>query len=379
MIPEDHLEFLQAVWTRRTRFTYVFLAANIVIFLLMSLAGGTTNEATLMAFGVKSNAEINQGQVWRFVTPIFIHIGMLHLFFNSYALWMVGPQVEKLYGGARFVVLYVVTGVAGVCGSYFYHPQSISAGASGAIFGLFGVLLVFGIRYRKSIPPSFKRAVGTGVLPVIVINLIIGFTIPGIDNSAHLSGLLAGAALAGIVPFQRPGEGTPSIFRFVETALLVIVALSFYKVAANYEGPRLSFRNLSRGVTQVIGTGSTVQEFIDAINNTQKAFDTSTEELEAGRTGDLVRVQTDLSKSIDQLQNVPSLAARADELTAQLLRLMQDQYQLIQDVERAGTITLAHDQRLKENMERYERIMDSFSKWVETDGPKHGIASGKRR
>jgi len=280
MIPEDQLEFLHAVWTRRPHFTYIFLAVNIGIFLLMSLAGGTTNEATLMAFGVKSNAEINQGQVWRLVTPIFIHIGLLHLFFNSYALWIVGPQVEKLYGSTRFVILYVVTGVAGVFGSYFYHPQSISAGASGAIFGLFGVLLVFGIRYRRSIPPFFKRAVGTGVLPVIVINLIIGFTIPGIDNSAHISGLLAGAALAGIVPFQRPGDRTHSIFRAVQVALLAIVAVSFYEVAANYEGPRLSFRNFSRGVTQVIGTGSTVQEFIDAINNLQKAFENSEKELE---------------------------------------------------------------------------------------------------
>ncbi len=378
MIPEDQLEFLHAVWTRRPHFTYIFLAVNIGIFLLMSLAGGTTNEATLMAFGVKSNAEINQGQIWRLVTPIFIHIGLLHLFFNSYALWIVGPQVEKLYGSTRFVILYVVTGVAGVFGSYFYHPQSISAGASGAIFGLFGVLLVFGIRYRRSIPPFFKRAVGTGVLPVIVINLIIGFTIPGIDNSAHISGLLAGAALAGIVPFQRPGDRTHSIFRAVQVALLAIVAVSFYEVAANYEGPRLSFRNFSRGVTQVIGTGSTVQEFIDAINNLQKAFENSEKELEAGRTGNLAKVRTDVSKSIDELRNVPSLAARADELISQLLRLSQDQYELIQDVERTGTITLAHDQRLKENMERYEKIMDSFSKWVETDGAKHGIASGKR-
>src|SRR2546425_12962201 len=204
MIPEDHLEFLQAVWTRRPTYTYVFFGLNIVVFLLMALAGGSGNEATLMAFGVKSNAEINQGQVWRLVTPIFIHIGLLHLFFNSYALWIVGPQVEKLYGSTRFVILYVVTGVAGVFGSYFYHPQSISAGASGAIFGLFGVLLVFGIRYRRSIPPFFKRAVGTGVLPVIVINLIIGFTIPAIDNSAHIGGLLAGAAVGAIVPFSKP-------------------------------------------------------------------------------------------------------------------------------------------------------------------------------
>src|SRR5437867_4640327 len=169
MIPDDHLDFLQAVWARRSTYTYIFFALNILVFLLMALAGGSTNEATLMAFGVKSNAEIAKGQWWRFITPIFIHIGLLHLFFNSYALWIVGPQVEKLYGGARFFILYVVTGIAGVLGSYWRHPESVSAGASGAIFGLFGALLVFGFKYRNSIPPFFQKAVGRGVLPVIVI------------------------------------------------------------------------------------------------------------------------------------------------------------------------------------------------------------------
>src|SRR5215813_1212633 len=223
MIGEDHLEFLHAIWSRRPTYTYVFFGINIIVFVLMALAGGSSNEPTLMAFGVKSNAAIAKGQWWRFVTPIFIHIGLLHLFFNSYALWIVGPQVEKLYGGGRFVILYVLTGVAGVYGSYAYHPNTISAGASGAIFGLFGVLLAFGIRYRDSIPPFFKRAVGTGVLPVIVINLIIGFTIPEIDNSAHIAGLLAGVALAAIVPFQRPGAETPGIFKTIQMLLLALV------------------------------------------------------------------------------------------------------------------------------------------------------------
>src|SRR5262245_5285572 len=133
MLPEDHLDFLQTVWTRRPMYTYIFLGVNILIFILMVLAGGSTNEPTLMAFGVKHNGQIANGQWWRFFTPIFIHIGMLHLFFNSYALWIVGPQVEKLYGPARFVILYLLSGVAGVYGSYYYHPLSISAGASGAI------------------------------------------------------------------------------------------------------------------------------------------------------------------------------------------------------------------------------------------------------
>src|SRR5947207_7991889 len=295
MIAEDHIEFLQAVWTRRPTFTYVFLAVNIVVFVLMAFAGGSTNELTLMAFGVKSNPEIAQGQWWRFVTPIFIHIGLLHLLFNSYALWIVGPQVEKLYGGARFVILYVLTGVAGVYGSYFYHPNTESAGASGAIFGLFGVLLVFGLRYRDSIPPFFKRAVGTGVLPVIVLNLIIGFTIPAIDNSAHIGGLLAGALLAGMVPFQKPGAETSDIFRSLQIILLAFLAVCAYEVVAHYDGPHLSVRNLSRGFTQILSTGSSATEaFIDGINTAQKTFEASTQQIESGRVDSLAKTRDDI-------------------------------------------------------------------------------------
>ena len=378
MVPEEHhhLEFLHAIWTRRPTFTYVFLAANIIVFLLMAFAGGTTNETTLMAFGVKSNPEIDQGQWWRFITPIFIHIGILHLLFNSYALWIVGPQVEKLYGGAGFVFLYLLTGIAGVVGSYLYHPYFISAGASGAIFGLFGVLLVFGIRYRKSIPPDFKRAVGTGVLPVIVINLIIGFTIPAIDNSAHISGLLAGAALALIVPFQKPGTEPNSNLKAAQTALLVLVAVSSYEVAANYNGPRLSVRNLAAGITRLGGTSSSTQDFIDALNDSRNAFEHSSREIGSGKPS-LGEVKTEMTKALDELRGIPSLSTKADELTGQLLALMQDQYDLIEDVERSGRTTLPHDLRLKKNTERYEQVMKSIIEWVDTEGRKYRIQMGK--
>jgi len=373
MVPEDHLEFLHAVWSRRPLFTYIFLGANIAIFLLMALAGGSTNESTLMAFGVKSNPEIARGEWWRFITPIFIHIGMLHLFFNSYALWIVGPQVEKLYGAARFVILYVLTGVAGVYSSYFYHPQSESAGASGAIFGLFGVLLVFGVRYRNSIPPFFKRAVGTGVLPVIVINLIIGFTIPAIDNSAHIGGLLAGAALAALVPFQKPGDETPGIFRTMQMVLLALIVVSFYAVAKNYDGPHFSVRNLGRSFTQILTTGSAAQDFIDAINSAQNTFEASARELESRKTDQIGSLKADTAKAIDRLRKIPSLASNVDELISALLRVMQDQYGLLQDVERADTVTFAHARRLRENMRAFDEIMAQFSKWVETDGRRFGI------
>jgi rhomboid protease GluP len=379
MVPDDHLEFLHAVWTRRPQFTYIFFGANILIFFLMALTGGSTDQS-LIAFGVKSNAEIAQGQWWRFVTPIFIHIGLLHLFFNSYALWIVGPQVEKLYGPARFVILYVVTGIAGVYGSYVYHPDNISAGASGAIFGLFGVLLTFGIRYRNSIPPFFKRAVGTGVLPIIVLNLVIGYSVKAVDNSAHISGLLAGAVLAAVIPFQKPGEEPSNGFKTIQMVLLATIVVSFFFVARNYNGPDFSVRNLPRGLTQILPVAnSAVPGFIDAINTAQKTFEDSEQELNSGRTDRVGSMKSSIAKSLDRLRKAPSLAPRADELTASLQRVMQDQYALVQDIERSGTITLAQSQRLKENKQAYDAVMADFSKWVRTDGLRYGIQEENKR
>jgi rhomboid protease GluP len=377
VISESDLEFLNAVWTRRPIFTYIFFGINIAVFLLMTLAGGTTNEATLIAFGVKSNVLIDNGEYWRFVTPIFIHIGLLHLFFNSYALWLVGPQVEKLYGGARFVILYVLTGVAGVVGSYLYRPDGLSAGASGAIFGLFGVLLVFGIRYRRNVPPFFRRAVGTGVVPVIVINLIIGFTIPAIDNSAHISGLLAGMALAAVVPFEHPRSKTPAIYRSLQVALLTIIAGSAYEVLRHYDGPGLTFQNVYRG--GLGGGRSTTEDFIDVINGAQTAFSNSVQALDRESKTEIQSSMGDVATAIDKLKEVPSLGSKADDLTSQLLTLMQDQYELLQEVDRSGTMTLMHDRRATQNANRYREVSDAFLAWVDAEGARFGIQLRKPR
>jgi rhomboid protease GluP len=246
MIDERYTEFLQAFWSRRSTVTYTIFGINILIFLLMGLAGGSHNDSMLLGFGVKYNPLIDQGEIWRLVTPIFLHIGPLHIFFNSYAIWIVGQQVEKLYGGARFTIIYILAGIGGVAGSYWYHPEVPSAGASGAIFGLFGALLVFGFKYRSTIPPMFQRAVGKGVLPVIVINLVIGRMIPQIDNSAHVAGLISGALLALVIPYKKPGSSTPGIFKVLQMILVVVVLLSFYEVVIHYQGPAISFQNLSR-------------------------------------------------------------------------------------------------------------------------------------
>jgi rhomboid protease GluP len=228
-----------ALFSRATPVTYALLGANVGVFMLMALvSGGTESSATLIAFGAKTNALLQSGEWFRMITPIFIHAGFLHLALNSYALWMVGTQVEKLYGSARFLLIYLLSGIGGVAGSYVGQtfldkPDVPSVGASGAIFGLFGVLAVFGFRYRRETPPAIRRALTAGVLPVIVINLFIGFSIEFIDNSAHIGGLLAGAALALVIPYIAPGRE-----RVSKTAFLIIaicVAVIVYCFAQAYQ------------------------------------------------------------------------------------------------------------------------------------------------
>ena len=215
-------------------------------------------ETVLSAYGAKLNYLINAPhyQWWRFITPMFVHINLPHLLVNMYSLWMVGPYVEKLYGSAKFVVFWVATGIMGVVASYLTVRPNIgdgplarflfrsadlpSAGASGALFGLVGVLFVFGIKFRHELPEGFKRAFGTGMLPIIFINLFIGYVGRGfIDNAAHLGGLVTGALLALAVEYRRPGERTSVAvaWRVLQATALVIVVAGFYKVVRNFNRP----------------------------------------------------------------------------------------------------------------------------------------------
>jgi rhomboid protease GluP len=144
---------------------------------------------------------------------MFLHIGLMHLFFNSYALFAFGIEVERLYGSPRFLVIYLLAGLWGSLISFAFGPN-LSAGASGAIFGLLGVMLAFFRRHRE-IFGEWGRQRLLNLLGVAVLNLVLGFTVPGIDNLAHLGGLLSGAALGWLLAPQyevrRDGEGVPQV------------------------------------------------------------------------------------------------------------------------------------------------------------------------
>jgi rhomboid protease GluP len=256
------ISYARAVLSRPYIFTIVFLIANLFVFMLMWESSGMSSgvlwgafpEPVLLAYGAKTNYLIqHEHQWWRLVTPIFIHVNLPHILINMYSLWVIGPWVEKLYGSAKFTVFWIVTGIAGVALSYLTvvpgsRPGLIgsfliksmddpSAGASGALFGLVGVLFVFGIKYRRELPEGFKRAFGTGMLPVILLNLGIGFVGRGlIDNAAHMGGLLSGAALATVVSYKRPGAsaGMTIAWRMAQIAALLLVLISFVMVKKHF-------------------------------------------------------------------------------------------------------------------------------------------------
>lgn len=197
--------------TARPVVVWAILAVNVLVFLAMTLSGGSENTDVLVRFGAKVNGRIAAGEYWRFLTPMFIHIGLLHLAFNSYALYALGTEVERLFGSAPFAVMYLLSGFSGVAASFAFNDH-LSAGASGAIFGLVGALGYFFARYRNLLGRAGRRQL-VNIVVVAAYNLAFGFLYPGVDNHGHLGGLVAGVALGwALCPdyrIQRDLDGIP--------------------------------------------------------------------------------------------------------------------------------------------------------------------------
>ncbi|KLU58947.1 rhomboid protease GluP [Peptococcaceae bacterium CEB3] len=186
--------------------TYALIAAILAVFALMTWAGGSTHMAVLVAFGAKVDDLIREGQIWRLLTANFIHIGFFHLAFNLYALWVIGPFAEKLFGHWVYLLIYLLSGIGGNLSSYLFSP-AVSAGASAAIFGLLGALLFYS--WRR--PQLWRSGLGINLIVIIAVNLILGVIQPEIDNFAHLGGLVSGLVLAALWhTFVLPARGTGS-------------------------------------------------------------------------------------------------------------------------------------------------------------------------
>ena len=191
--------------------TYSLIFICILVFILMYVLGnGSTDNYTLLVFGAN---------YYRLFTSMFLHIGILHLLCNMYSLYIIGKEVENVFGKVKYLIIYLLSGIAGSILSLAFNHNTICAGASGAIFGLLGALLYFGATLTRTI------------IPVIVLNLIIGFTSSGIDNAAHIGGLVGGILIAMAVGVPDKSNNNNKINGIVLSLIYFgfIIYLSFFR------------------------------------------------------------------------------------------------------------------------------------------------------
>lgn len=198
--------------------TYFLLAINIFIFLCMYLFGNGSNDATtLLKFGANYAPLVKIGEAWRLFTSMFLHIGIFHLLCNMYSLYILGPQLESFFGKVKFLFIYITSGIIGGLFSVLL-TDGLSAGASGAIFGLLGAILYFGYHYRVYLGTVIKSQ----IIPLIVLNLMIGFMSSGIDNWAHIGGLIGGILASIAVGVKYKSSNFEKINGFIVIGILII-------------------------------------------------------------------------------------------------------------------------------------------------------------
>src|SRR5690625_1388532 len=197
-----------------------------MMFFILEINGGSTDVETLIQFGAKYNPYMIDGEWWRLVSSMFLHIGFLHLAMNIVAFYYLGVAVERIYVSSRFLIIYFLAGIAGSLTSFTF-AMNVSAGASGAIFGLFGALLFFGIVHKK----VFFQTMGRNIITIVAINIVLGFVIPQIDIGAHLGGLIAGFIASAIVYLPREKRIT---IQFSALILYVVLFIGLFILGMNH-------------------------------------------------------------------------------------------------------------------------------------------------
>lgn len=207
--------------------TYILIAINILLFIGMYVFGnGSTDNWTLLKFGANYPDLIKAGEYYRLITSAFLHIGFLHLLVNMYSLYIIGSQLEGFLGRLKYLFVYLGSAVFGNLMSILFF-DGISAGASGAIFGLLGSLLYFGYHYRVYLGTVVKSQ----IIPLIVVNLIIGFSMSGINNAAHIGGLVGGVLLSMMVGIKYKTTKSEQINGLIMTIIYTtfLIYMGFFR------------------------------------------------------------------------------------------------------------------------------------------------------
>jgi rhomboid protease GluP len=214
--------------TRGFFITPILLDLNIFLFILMVIGGVNMMEPdneSLLNWGANFRPMTLDGEWWRLITNCFLHIGIFHLLMNMYALFFIGVLLEPHLGKSRFISAYFLTGITASIASLWWHDLTISAGASGAIFGMYGVFLA--MLTTDLIEKTARRALLASIAVFVGYNLIYGLK-GGIDNAAHIGGLLGGLVIGyALIPSLRKPEETKLKFQTIGLISILILVSSF--------------------------------------------------------------------------------------------------------------------------------------------------------
>ncbi len=197
--------------------TKVIIAICVIMYFISLFI---TNDFTtsLVLLGANNKFLVMHGEVYRLITSAFLHGNLFHLLINMYSLWIIGSQMETFVGKTKFTIIYLLSALMGGLFSVIFLKNGISIGASGAIFGLLGAFLYFGYHYRLYL----SNALTTQIIPIVILNLILGFTITGIDNASHIGGLIGGYLATMIVGLKYKSSRSENINGLIVYTLLVV-------------------------------------------------------------------------------------------------------------------------------------------------------------
>lgn len=255
--------------------TLVLITLNAITFILLDqFVGRSQDVANLIRFGAYSYPLIVQnGEYWRLITNTFLHIGSFHFLLNMGILFILGNLLEGLYGRSRFIILYLISAIGGSLASLIFVRAAIGAGASGAIFGLMGVVVALGLRHKDRLPLRRGRVFGMRLLPFIVLDVVLGFIIPHINIAAHLGGLLIGFTAGLVLPPAIYADGERESYG-VKAAAAVFVGLTVLSGAVTiqrfFDRTEIAERRANDGFRS-LPPSSELREYIERIEQTLRS------------------------------------------------------------------------------------------------------------
>ncbi|MCB0476951.1 MAG: rhomboid family intramembrane serine protease [Crocinitomicaceae bacterium] len=228
--PEEEIDIKDFLIPNKRFFaTSSLVWINTIIFVLMVVSGVHIMEPSvesLLNWGANFRPVTLDGEIWRILTSCFLHIGILHLVMNMYALLYIGAILEPIVGSLRFLIIYILAGIGGSVASIWWNELTVSAGASGAIFGMYGVFMA--LLLSNIIPKAQKNSLMASIGVFVIYNLINGVK-GGIDNAAHIGGLLAGFIIGLIlIPALNKKEDSTLLKKSLLGSSLLVLALSFW-------------------------------------------------------------------------------------------------------------------------------------------------------